>query len=112
MKRLTLRTNGSDEAMKRLTKLKIEAKKRLMLHRLASSLHRIIAVNTIYTMQKSPKNKYVKAKTKMFFSVAMKNNKFLRKCQLDSSLHRFYALIFFFVKALRQRWQIREAMKQ
>ncbi len=30
----------------------------------------------------------------------------------NSSLHHFYALIFFFVKALRQWWQIREAMKR
>jgi hypothetical protein len=32
-------------------------------------------------------------------------------CQSKSSFDRFYALIFFFVKALRQWRQIREAMK-
>ncbi len=33
-------------------------------------------------------------------------------CHWGSLLHRFYALIFLFVKALRQWWQIREAMKR
>ncbi len=36
---------------------------------------------------------------------------FFGNYQWNSSLHRFCALIFFFVKALRQWWQIREAMK-
>jgi hypothetical protein len=69
-------------------------------------------------MLKSPKNRaklsstYVKAKTMIFFGVAMKNNEFLGKCQWNSSLHCFYALIFFFVKVFGQRWQIREAMKR
>ncbi len=40
------------------------------------------------------------------------NNEFFGNCQWNSLLHRFYALIFFFVKALRQWRQIREAMKQ
>jgi hypothetical protein len=40
MKRLALRKNRSDEAMKRLTLLKNETMKRL-------TLHRFIAVNTI-----------------------------------------------------------------
>jgi hypothetical protein len=40
MKRLTLRKNRSDEAMKRLSCLKTEAMKRL-------TLHHFIAVNTI-----------------------------------------------------------------
>jgi hypothetical protein len=85
-----------------------------MLHRLASSL------STLYkSMKKSPENgaklsnTYVKAKTTMFFSFATEITNFLRNCRCNSSslLHRFSALIFFFCKALRQRWQIREAMK-
>ncbi len=80
MKRLALRRNRSDEAMKRLT-----------LHRLASSLHRFIAVNNIYVHAEIAKNRtklpntYVKAKTTMFFGFAAettKNNKCFGKLPL------------------------------
>jgi hypothetical protein len=96
--------------------------KRLTLHCLASSLHRFIAVNTIYIhakialkLGKTLGNTYVQAKTTMFFSFVTASTKitnFLANCQWNSSLHCFYALIFFFVKALRQWWQIQEAMKR
>ncbi len=95
--------------------------KRSSFHCFASSLHCFITVNTIYVhaeivlkLGKTLGNTYVKAKTTMFFSFAtasMKITNFLGNYQWNSSLHCFYALIFFFVKALRQWWQIREAMK-
>jgi hypothetical protein len=85
MKRLTLRKNCSDEAMKRLT-----------LHCLASSLHRFIAVNTIYIhaeialkLGEILGNTYVKAKTTMFLSFATASTKitfFHGNCQWNSSL--------------------------
>jgi hypothetical protein len=73
------------------------------------------------SMQKLLKNRaklshtYVKAKTMKFFGFATettKNYEFFGNCHWESSLHRFYALIFLFVKGLRQWWQIREAMKR
>jgi hypothetical protein len=91
MKHLALIRNRSDEAMKHLTMLKVEAMKRLTLHRLASSLHRFIAVNNIYVHAEIAKNRaklpntYVKAKTTMFFGFAAettKNNKFFGKLPL------------------------------
>ncbi len=73
-------------------------------------------------MQKTSKNRpkmsntNVKAKTTMFFDIATENtekkNFFFGNCQWDSLLHRFCALILFFVKALRQWWRIREAVKR
>jgi hypothetical protein len=96
--------------------------KRLTLHCLASSPYRFIAVNTTYIhakialkLGKTLGNTYVKAKKTMFFSFATASTKitnFRGNCQWNSSLHRFYALIFFFVEAFRQWWQIREAMKR
>ncbi len=88
--------------------------KRLMLHRLASSLHRFIAssLSTLCeVMQKSSFNSaelsdtYVKAKTTKFFDFVTENTeieRFFVNWQSKSSLHRFFALLFFFVKALRQ----------
>jgi hypothetical protein len=84
MKRLTLRRNRSDEAMKRLRMLK-----NLNNEVFNASLPRFIAssLSTLYmSMQKLPKNRaklshtYVKAKMTMFFGFAtetMKNNAFL-----------------------------------
>ncbi len=76
-----------------------------MLHRLASSL------STLYKfMQKSSFNSsglldtYVKAKTTKFFGLATeitKMNNFFKNCQHRSSLHRFYALIFFVVGSVK-----------
>ncbi len=99
--------------------------KRLTLHCLASSLHCFIAssLSTLYIsnaeivlkLGKTFGNTYVKAKTTMFFSFATTSTNIMNSwgnCQWNSSLHRFYALIFFFLKALRQWWQIREAMKR
>ncbi len=109
MKCLTLRRNRSDEAMKHLTMLK-------NWRNVASSL------STLYmSMQKLPKNgaklshTYVKAKTTMFLPLLLKQRKiknFWGNCHWDSLLHHFYALIFLFVKALRQWWRIREAIKR
>ncbi len=91
--------------------LKIEAMKRLMLHRLASLLHRFITVNIMCIHAKSSFNSaelsdtYVKAKTTKFFGFVTeirKYNDFFKNWQSKSSLHRFFALLFFFVKALRQ----------
>jgi hypothetical protein len=82
---------------------KIGPMKRLMLHLLASSLSALYK-----SMKKSPENRakishtYVKAKTTMFFGFAMEIMNFLGNCQWNASLHHFYALIFFFAKALKQ----------
>jgi hypothetical protein len=67
---------------------------------------------TLYkSMQKSLQNRaklsntYVKAKTTMFFGFATEITEitnFFGNCQWYLWLHRFYALAFFFVKALRQ----------
>jgi hypothetical protein len=65
-------------------------------------------------MQKSPKNgaklsnTYVKALQRKLRKIT----NFWGNCHWDSLLHYFYALIIFFIKALRQWWQIREAMKR
>ncbi len=119
MKRLTLRRNHSDEAMKRLTMLKNWSNEAFN-----ASLPRFIAslLSTLYmSMQKLPKNrakfsqKYVRAKTMMFFSFAtetMKNNKFLGKLPLGFIASSLLCITFLFVKALRQWWQIRGAMKR
>jgi hypothetical protein len=92
--------------------------KHLTLHRLASLLRRFIALlhrfiasslSTLYkSMKKLPENRaqlsstYVKAKTMMFFGFASEITNFWGNYLWNSSLHRFYALIYFFVKALRQ----------
>ncbi len=97
--------------------------KRLTLHCLASSLHCFIAVNTIYvnaeiakkqgkTLQHIRKGKYNDVLWLCCENYSTKNNDFWENCPWDSSLHRFYSFIFFFVKALRQWWQIRAAMKR
>ncbi len=80
------------------------------------------SLSTLFkSMQKSSKNRpkmsntNVKAKTTMFFDIATEKTEktnFFGNCQWDSLLHRFCALILFFVKALRQWWRIREAMKR
>jgi hypothetical protein len=115
MKHLTLRKNGSEEAMKRLTLLKTEAMKRLTLHRCIASL-----LSTLYqSIQKLPNKRsktfqdiYVKAKTMMFFGFAseiMEITNVFGNCPWNSSL---LSVNIFFVKALRQRRQIREVMKR
>ena len=96
--------------------------KRLTLHRLASSLHRFIAVNTIFVHAEIFKKQgktlphICKGKERRcFLPLLLKLRKITNSwgnCHWDSLLHRFYALIFLFVKALRQWWQIREAMKR
>jgi hypothetical protein len=92
--------------MKRKRFLKIEAMKRLTLHRLASSLSTLFEVR-----QKSSFNSaklfatYVKAKMTKFFRFVTENTEikqFFFNWQRKSSLHRFFALICFFLKALRQ----------
>jgi hypothetical protein len=94
-KRITVIKNRSDEAFN-------------------ASLPCFITVNTIYIhaeialkLGKTLGNTYAKAKTTMFSSFATASTKkkitnFLGNCQWNSSLHCFYALIFFFVKALRK----------
>jgi hypothetical protein len=89
MKRLTLLKNRSGEAFN-------------------ASLPRFIAVNTIYVyaeialkLSKTLGNTYIKAKTTMFLSFATASTKitfFRGNRQWNSSLHRFYALIFFALK--------------
>jgi hypothetical protein len=91
--------------------------KRVMLHRfIASLLHHFITSSLhrcqhYISTQKSPKNRaklsniYVKAKAMMFFGFATETTKrtnFWGNCHWDSSLHRFFAFIFLFVKAFRQ----------
>ncbi len=72
-------------------------------------------------MQKSSINSaelsdtYVKATTTKFFGFVTENTEiwqFFINWQSKSSLHCFFALIFFIVKVLRQWRQIWEAMKQ
>jgi hypothetical protein len=59
-------------------------------------------------MQKSSFNSaelsatYVKAKMTKFFGFVTEIKQFFKNWQRKSSLHRFFALIFFFLKALRQ----------
>jgi hypothetical protein len=60
-------------------------------------------------------NTYVKAKMTMFFGFATEITEimnFFGNRQWNSSLHHFYALIFFCIKALRQWRQIQEALKR
>jgi hypothetical protein len=88
-----------------------------------ASLPRFIAssLSTIYmSMQKSPKKGQnsptlmYRQRRRCFSALLRKLRKimnFLGNCHRDSSLHCFYSLIFFFVNALRQWWQIWEAMK-
>jgi hypothetical protein len=79
--------------------------KRLTLHRLASSLHRFVALSlsTLYmSMQKLPKNNaklsntYVKAKTTMFFGFATKNTEFLGKLPLGFNASSLLFVNIFF----------------
>jgi hypothetical protein len=121
MKRLTLIKTRSDEAMKRLTTLKnwsnegFNASLPRFIASSLSTLYIYVHAEIVLKLGKTLGNTYVKAKTTMFFSFATASTKitnFLGNCQWNSSLHRFYALIFFLVKALRQWWQILEAMKR
>ncbi len=93
--------------------------KRLTLHRLASLLHRCqhyicLCRNCQKTGQNSSTHMW-RQRRWCFLTLLLKLQKItnlLGNCHWDSSLHRFYALIFLFVKVLRQWWQIREAMKR
>ncbi len=83
--------------------------KRLTLHRLASLLHRFIAANTIYFHAEIAKKQgktlqpICKGKDDDVFSALLRKiANFGGNCHWDSSLHRFYTLILFFIKALRQ----------
>ncbi len=93
--------------------------KRLTLHRLASSLHRCQHYinpcrNRHKTGQNCP-NTNVKAKTTMFFDFARENtektNSFW-KLSMEFIALSLLCVNIFFVKALRQWWQNREAMKR
>ncbi len=89
--------------------------KHLTLHRLASSLQCFIAVNSIYVHAEIAKKQgktiphICKGKDNDVFLALLLNlrkiTNFWWNCHWDSSLHRFYALIFLFIKALRQWWQ-------
>ncbi len=82
--------------------------KRLTLHRLAASLHRCQHYVHAEIAKKQGKTlpHICKGKDDDFFLALLlklqKKMNFWGNCHRDSSLHRFYALIFLFVKALRQ----------
>jgi hypothetical protein len=110
MKRLTLRKNRCDEAMKRLTMLKNWSNEAFN-----ASSPRFIAssLSTLYlSLQKLAKNGAKLSHTETLLLKLRKITNSWGNCHWDSLLHRFYALIFLFIKALRQWWQIREAMKR
>jgi hypothetical protein len=102
--------------MKRLTLLKYRSDETFN-----ASLPRFIALSlsTLYkVMKKLPfnsawlSNTYGRGNTTKYFAFATEIDNLFLNCQSKSSLHRFNALIFFFVKVLRQWRQIREAMKR
>jgi hypothetical protein len=96
--------------------------KRLTLHCLASSLHRFITVNTIYincrNCIKTGQNFWqhiCQGKNDYVFQVCYEkyeHNEFLGKLPMESIASSLLCVNIFFVKALRQWWQIREAMKR
>ncbi len=122
MKRLTLRKNRSDEAIKRLTMLKNwsdEAFNASSPRFIASSLHRcqhyIFPCRTRQKNSAKVSNTYVKAKTTMFFRLCYGNygnNEFFWKLPMEFIASLLLSVNIFFVKALRQWRQIREAMKR
>ncbi len=108
MKHLTLLKNWSDEAFNASLPRFI-----------ASSLHRWQHYinpcrNCHKTGQNFPTHMY-RQRRWCFSAFAMEITEitnFFGNCQWNSLLHRFFALILFFVKALRQWSRIREAMKR
>jgi hypothetical protein len=78
--------------------------KRLTLDRLVSSIR-----HCQHCSSTRLSNTYVKEKTIIFLPLLQKLQKYE---PYKPTLHRFFALIFFIVKALRQRRQIQEVMKQ
>ncbi len=110
MKRLTLRRNRSDEAF--IT----------MLKNWSDEAFNALSLSTLYiSIEKSPKNRaklsntYERQRRLCFSALLRKIRKitnFGGNYHWESLLHRSYSLIFFFVEALRQWWQIREVMKR
>jgi hypothetical protein len=78
--------------------------------------HCFIAVNTIYIhaeiaiKQRKTFQQICKGKDDDVYRLCYGN--YGNNCQRNSSLQRFCVLIFFFIKALSQWRQIREAMKR
>jgi hypothetical protein len=108
MKRLTLLKNWSDEALNASSPRFI-----------ASSLHRCQHYINPYRNRQinraKPFKTYVKAKTTMFFGLATEITEitnFFWKFALEFIASSLLSVNIFFVKALRQWRQIREAMKR
>jgi hypothetical protein len=122
MKRLTLRKNRSNEAMKRLALLKNwsdEAFNASSPHFIASSLHCCQHYINPYRNRQINRAKhfktYGKAKTTMFFGLATEITEitnFFWKLPFEFIASSLLSVNIFFVKALRQWRQIREAMKR
>jgi hypothetical protein len=108
MKRLTMPKNWSNEAFNASSPRFI-----------ASSLHRcqhyICPCRNFQKQGKTLPHICKDKERRCFLTLLLKLRKITNSwgnCHWNSLLHRFYALIFLFVKALRLWWQIQEAMKR